>query len=84
MYLSSKDFCCLLWWTNFESEIPDWGLQWQFANMIKPIGFLRLGNFFILGGNPGQVIMGGELCSKGYEFKSQHRILDGHFHIYLL
>ena len=36
------------------------------------------------GGSPGLVVMGGDSCSKGCEFESLHRILDGHFHIYLL
>ena len=31
-----------------------------------------------LGGSPGLVVMGGDSCSKGREFKSQHFILDGH------
>ena len=32
-----------------------------------------------MGGRPGLVVMGGDLCSKGHEFESQRRILDGHF-----
>ena len=32
-----------------------------------------------MGGSPGLVIMGGDSCSEGGEFESQHRILDGHF-----
>ena len=37
------------------------------------------------GGSPGQVVMGGDSCSKGREFGSWHHILDGHFlHTYLL
>ena len=36
-------------------------------------------NFFVLGGSPGLVIMGGDSCSEGCGFESQHRILDGHF-----
>ena len=32
----------------------------------------------------GLVVMGEDSCSKGCEFESQHRILDGHFNIYLL
>ena len=31
------------------------------------------------GGSPGLVVMGGDSCSKGREFESQHCILDGHF-----
>ena len=30
-------------------------------------------------GSPGIVVMGGDLCSKGCEFESKYRILDGHF-----
>ena len=38
-----------------------------------------------LGGSPGLVVMGGDSCSGGRGFESQHRILDGHFfHVYLL
>ena len=29
--------------------------------------------------SPGQVVMGGDSCYRGHGFKSQHRILDGHF-----
>ena len=29
------------------------------------------------------MVMGGDLCSKGSEFESRHRILDGHFFTYL-
>ena len=37
------------------------------------------------GDSPGLVVMGEDSCSKGHEFKSQHRILDRHFsHMYLL
>ena len=32
-----------------------------------------------VGGSPGLVVMGGDSCSKGCGFKSQRRILDGHF-----
>ena len=35
------------------------------------------------GGSPGLVVMGGGSCSKGREFESQHRILDGHFFTYI-
>ena len=31
-----------------------------------------------LGGSPGLVVMGGDLCSKGHGFKSWRRILDAH------
>ena len=36
-----------------------------------------------MGGSPGLVVMGGDSCSKGGEFESQHRILDGHLFVYL-
>ena len=31
------------------------------------------------GGGPGIVVMGGDSCSEGHGFKSQHHILDGQF-----
>ena len=40
---------------------------------------MSLKNTFNLDGSPGLVIMGGDSCSKGREFKSRHCILDGHF-----
>ena len=37
----------------------------------------------ILGGSPGLVVMGRDSRFEGRGFKSQHRILDGHFsHIF--
>ena len=33
----------------------------------------------VLGRSPGLVVMGGDSCSEGSEFESQHCILDGHF-----
>ena len=42
-------------------------------------------NSLIEGGSLGLVVMGGDSCSEGREFESQHHILDGHFsHINLL
>ena len=39
----------------------------------------------MLDGSLGLVVMGGDSCSKGCEFKSQHCILDGHFsHIFVV
>ena len=37
----------------------------------------------VLGGSPGLVVMGGDSCSKGCEFESRDRILDGHYFTYL-
>ena len=34
-------------------------------------------------GSPGLVVMGGESCSKGCEFKSRHHLLDGHFFTFI-
>ena len=34
-------------------------------------------------GSLGLVVMGGDLCSEGCEFESHHRILDGHFFIFI-
>ena len=36
----------------------------------------------VWGGSPGLVVMGGDSCFKSRRFESQHRILDGDFHIY--
>ena len=33
-------------------------------------------------GSPGEVVMGGDSCSKGCGFESRHNILDGHFFTY--
>ena len=39
----------------------------------------------ILGGNPGLVVMGADLGSKGCGFESQHSLLDGHLsHLYVV
>ena len=38
-----------------------------------------------MGGSPGLVVMGGDSCSEGCGFESQHCILDGHFsHIFVV
>ena len=42
----------------------------------KPINAILL---YLGVGSPGLVILGGNSCSKGREFESQHHILDGHF-----
>ena len=34
--------------------------------------------------SPGPVVIGGDSCSRGCGFESQHRTLDGHFHIDLM
>ena len=31
------------------------------------------------GGSPGLVVIGGDTCSEGCVFESQHHILNGHF-----
>ena len=33
----------------------------------------------VRGGSPGLVVMGGDSCSRGHGFESQHHILDGLF-----
>ena len=45
-------------------------LTWQGADHIKKY-------------SSGLVVMGGDSCSKGHVFNSQHHILDGHFFSYL-
>ena len=38
-----------------------------------------------MGGNAGLVVIGGDSCSKGRGFESQHYILDGHFsHVFVV
>ena len=38
-----------------------------------------------LGRSSGQVVIGGDSCSKDREFESWHRILDGHFsHLFVV
>ena len=46
-----------------------WWLNWNATERM----------FKILGGIPGLVVMGGDSCSKGCGFESQHWILNGHF-----
>ena len=46
-------------------------------------GRLQLLIILLWGGSPGLVVMGGDSCSKGREFESQHRILDGHFFTFI-
>ena len=33
--------------------------------------------------SPGLVVMGGDSCTKGYEFESRHHILEGHFFTFI-
>ena len=41
-----------------------------------------MGNLYA-GVSPGLVVMGGDSCPEGRGFKSQHRILYGHFVTYI-
>ena len=43
----------------------------------------KTNNNFILGESPGLLVMGGDSCSKGCGFKSQHHILDGLFFTFI-
>ena len=40
-------------------------------------------NVLVYGGSPGLVVMGGDLCSKGRAFESQHYLLDGHIFTFI-
>ena len=41
--------------------------------------------FQLLGGSPGLVVMGDDSCSRGCEFESRRRILDGLFsHLFVV
>ena len=42
-----------------------------------------LQHYWLIGREPGLVVMGRDSCSKGCEFESRHRILDGHFFTHL-
>ena len=45
----------------------------------------RVGQRVIARGSPCLVVMGGDSCSKGREFESRHRILDGKFsHLFIV
>ena len=45
--------------------------------------FEELNEDRLTGGSPGLVVMGGDSCSEGRGFKSQHYTRDGHFsHIF--
>ena len=57
-------------------------LKWQ-LNAFVIVPHPRIVSKQKCGGNPGQVVMGGDSCSKGHEFESWHSILDGHFFTYL-
>ena len=42
-------------------------------------------NYRLRDGSPGLVVMGGDSCSEGCGFKSQHSILEGHFsHLFVV
>ena len=43
-----------------------------------------LKNIYLRIWSPGVVVMGGDLNSKGLGFESQHWILDGHLHIFVV
>ena len=54
------------------------------ANKKKPLNQIRARKTtstknYLQGGSPGLVVMGRDSRSKGREFESRHRILDGHF-----
>ena len=59
--------------TNHGPHLQVWYLNFLFRQKTKHnISLLQ-------GGSPGLVVMGGDSCSKGRQFESRHRILDGHF-----
>ena len=59
--------------TNHGPHLQVWYLNFLFRHKTKHnISLLQ-------GGSPGLVVMGGDSCSKGRQFESRHRILDGHF-----
>ena len=52
-------------------------------HLLRKFYFIFSTKNWFEGGSPGLVVMGGDSCSKGREFESRHRILDGHFFTYL-
>ena len=47
--------------------------------------FLKCKNDLCKGDSPDPVVMGGDSCSEGHGFESQHYILDGHFsHLFVV
>ena len=57
----------------------------RFENFIELIHLEMQPNYISQGGSPGLVVMGGDSCSEGRGFESQHRILDGHFsHLFVV
>ena len=51
--------------------------------LVKPSQRLSVTIAKYEGESPGLVVMGGESCSEGRGFESQHRILVGHFFTYI-
>ena len=68
--------------TNKRTKENDgWESDNQVNRQKEKKRYERMGN----GGSLGLVVMGGDSCSKGRGFESQHRILDGHFsHLFVV
>ena len=73
----SGSFTCLI---AAKYILPNW-LMWKVIS--KLLLCLSLIKSFSQGGNPGLVVEGEGLIAVCCEFKSQHRVLDGHFFTYL-
>ena len=69
----------LIFWWNFFNVQPGsatWG-RWRPASSFRT-SYSSSTFTNIQGRSPGLVVMGGDSCTKGHGFESQHRILDGH------
>ena len=46
-------------------------------HLMGPVILLDIKNYKFVGGRPGRVVIGDDLCSRGQGFESWHHILDG-------
>ena len=54
-----------------------------FVHILTECSWTAVQKIDSMGGGPGQVVMGGDSCSKGCEFESRHCILDGHLFTFI-
>ena len=53
--------------------------MWRGYHLFWSLKLLGTKNVHLYGWNPSLVVIGGDSCSEGFWFESQHHILDGHF-----
>ena len=73
---------------SFEKMVHPFSCKCSFRNVRSSTFSIKLSSnqtTGAAGGSPGLVVMGGDSCSKGRGFESQHRLLDGHFsHLFVV